>query len=74
MMASEMSRFGFRIRTKVGVVVDNLVIHGRDELDAQRKLRQMYLQCEILECKCQPGGATRFSVPSFEEVAGLITR
>ena len=31
------------------------MIHGRDEADAERKLRQMYLHCEILErCIMQP--------------------
>jgi hypothetical protein len=26
------------------------LIHGRDEVDAERKLRQMYQYCKILEC------------------------
>ena len=42
------TKFGFRIRTRHGLVVEHLMIHGRDEADAERKLRQMYLHCEIL--------------------------
>ena len=44
-----MSKFGFKIRTRSGLTVDNLVIHGRDQADAERKLGQMYLHFEILE-------------------------
>src|SRR5712672_4392445 len=43
------TKFGFRIRPRQGLVVEHLMIHGRDEADAERKLRQMYLHCEILE-------------------------
>lgn len=68
-----MTKFGFRIRTRVGLVVDNLLIHGRDESDAERKLRQMYHGCEIIECAIM-GGGTRGPMVSFEEVARLITR
>lgn len=44
------TKFAFRIRTRPGLVVDNLTIHAVDESDAQRKLRQMYHGCEVLEC------------------------
>src|SRR5256885_17164850 len=43
------TKFGFRIRTPQGLVVEHLMIHGRDEADAERKLRQMYLNCEVME-------------------------
>ena len=73
MQPPSMAKFGFRIRTRVGLVVDNLTIHGRDESDAQRKLRQMYHDCEIIEC-VRHAGAARSAAVSFEEIAGLITR
>lgn len=66
-----MTKFGFRIRTRVGLVVDNLLIHGRDESDAERKLRQMYHGCEIIECS-PACGATRSAAASFEDVVRLI--
>ena len=47
--SSNSTKFGFRIRTRHGLVVEHLMIHGRNEADAERKLRQMYLHCEILE-------------------------
>jgi hypothetical protein len=34
-----MMKFGFKIRTRSGLVVDNLLIPGRDQADAERKLK-----------------------------------
>ena len=50
MSSSAIVKYGFRIRTRTGLIVDKLLIHGRDEIDAERKLRQMYQHCKILEC------------------------
>jgi len=73
MQAPLISKFGFRIRTRVGLVVDNLLIPGRDEADAERKLRQIYRDCEILDRSCQR--PTAKAVPaSYEDVIALITR
>ena len=46
-----MQKFGFRIQTSAGMTVDNLVIHGVDQAQAEAKLRQMYHRCTILECR-----------------------
>lgn len=73
MQSNPITKYAFRIRTRLGVVVDNLMIHGRDEVEAQKKLRQMYRGCEVIECVyCR--GSVRIPVPSFEEVANLISR
>ena len=64
------TKYGFRIRTRVGLVVDKLMIHGRDHEDAQRKLRQMYRDCEIIECICYRDGQ-RTVVADFERVPQL---
>jgi len=56
MSSSLILKYGFRIRTRSGLILDNLLIHGRDEVDAERKLRQMYWHCRILACTLhQPG-------------------
>lgn len=68
-----MTKFRFSIRTRVGSLVSNLLISGRDQAEAERKLRQMYLNCEILECVVQPPDEKSPSL-SFEDVASLITR
>ncbi|OGA25602.1 MAG: hypothetical protein A3I01_16160 [Betaproteobacteria bacterium RIFCSPLOWO2_02_FULL_65_24] len=43
------NKYGFRIRTRQGLLIERLSIHGRDAADAERKLRQMYQHCEILQ-------------------------
>ena len=44
-----MIRYGFSIRTKSGQRVDNIQIMAANAADAERRLRQMYQQCEIVE-------------------------
>lgn len=46
-------KYAFSIKTRLGVVVNNLLIQGRDECEAQHKLRQIYHKCQILECVCR---------------------
>jgi len=42
-------RFGFSIRTKTGQRVQNVQIVAATLGDAERRLRQMYQQCEIID-------------------------
>ena len=67
-MASDMRKYGFRIRTRGGSVVENLVIHGRDREEAERKLRQVYHHCTVLESRILEEQAEG----DFESVIGLI--
>ena len=75
MLGQHISRYGFRIRTRNGAVVDNLLIHGQNEDDARRKLCQMYRDCEVLTSwsdtrSRSPGNVSN----SFEELVDLINR
>jgi hypothetical protein len=45
-----MLKFGFKIKTRGGTVVDNLMIGARDRAEAERKVNQIYHHCEILDC------------------------
>ena len=74
MQLPQTTKYGFRIRTRSGAAVDNLLISGKDEFDAERKLRQIYLGCEILEVKrLLPPAAARGGPVSYEEVVDLIS-
>ena len=66
-------RYGFRIRTRHGLVVEHLVIHGRDEADAERKLRQMYRHCQVMERTILASPRKGENV-SFEDVVSLLTK
>ena len=44
-----MTKYGFKIRTRGGMLVENLQVHARDRDEAERKINQVYHQCEIVE-------------------------
>ena len=46
-----MIRYGFNIRTKHGQRVENILIMAATQDDAERRLRQMYHHCEIVDCQ-----------------------
>jgi hypothetical protein len=46
-----MNKYGFKIRTRGGMLVENLLVHARDREEAERKINQVYHQCEIIECQ-----------------------
>ena len=73
MQLPTMTKFRYSIRSRTGATVSNLVIAGKDEADAQRKLLQMYPGCEVLECVCEEGDGRSQSL-SFDDVAKLLTR
>ena len=68
-------KYRFRIRTRQGLLIERLSIHGRDEADAARKLRQMYQHCEILSTVTQSGRpAGPRSIPLFLTPLGQHSR
>ena len=74
MKSSMITKYGFRIRTRNGAIVENLSIFGRDASEAQRKLLQMYMGCEILDTYCVPATApARAGNANYEDVVDLIT-
>ena len=67
-----MTRYGFSIKTRYGQRVENIHIMAGSQGDAERRLRQMYHQCEILECREQ-AVPRRFDTLDVERVIGLIS-
>jgi hypothetical protein len=43
-------KFGFRIKTRGGMLVENLQVTARDRAEAARKITQIYHRCEVIEC------------------------
>ena len=68
-----MQKFGFNIRTRTGHKVDNIVIMARDFDEAERRLRQMYNQCEIVRCQ-ETSSDHRHHPLDVDSVIGLISR
>jgi hypothetical protein len=68
-----MTRYGFSLRTRSGQRVENISILAATQEEAERRLRQMYWQCEILGCR-QATTAPRLEALDVEAVIGLISR
>lgn len=67
-----MIRYGFNIKTKHGQRVENILIMAATQNDAERRLRQMYYHCEIVECREQ-SVPRRVDTLDVEGVIGLIS-
>lgn len=46
-----LTKFTFRIRTRSGTPVENLMVQAADRSQAEGRINQMYPYCEILECR-----------------------
>lgn len=67
-----MIRYGFSIKTRHGQRVENIQIMAGTQDDAERRLRQMYHQCEILECREQ-AVPRRVDTLDVEGIIGMIS-
>lgn len=67
-----MTRYGFAIKTRYGQRVENIHIMAGTQGDAERRLRQMYHQCEIIECREQ-AVPRRVDTLDVEGVIGMIS-
>ncbi len=65
-----LSKYIFRIRTKNGVLVENLQIAAESLEAAEHILKQMYVKCEIISISHTNQQLGNF--PSFEDVLNLI--
>jgi hypothetical protein len=68
-----MIKFGFKVKTRNGVVLDNLQVAARDRDEAERKIRQIYHNCEIIEsAELRP--TIREDALDLESMIALINR
>ncbi len=67
-----MTRYGYTIKTRLGQRVENIQIMAASPDDAERRLRQMYQHCEILERR-ENAVPRRVDVLDVESIIGLIS-
>lgn len=67
-----MIRYGFTIRTRAGQRIENVSIIAGSPVDAERRLRQMYVQCAILECR-ERSIPRRFEATSIGSMMDLMS-
>lgn len=68
-----MTKFGFRIRTRGGMVVENLMVQARDRDEAENRIRQIYQHCEILDCSTLTADSRGDGV-DLESMISLISK
>lgn len=68
-----MVKFHFSILTRSGQKLDSLAIMGRDRDEAERKLRQMYRDCEVLRCGLNPAEKRMRAAPA-EPILSLASK
>lgn len=66
------AKYVYQIRSRNGVVVDNLQIYGRDETEARQKLQKMYTHCEILDCRVTSG--LKAATSNYEDILDLLVK
>ncbi len=70
-----MQKFEFSIKTRDGQLIERLNIAGRDQADAERKLKQMYRYCEVVRCESQKQKELKQGqMPFSDEVMSLINK
>ena len=68
-----MNKYGFKIRTRSGSVVEHLQVQARDRAEAELKINQVYRHCEIIECR-EVTPTLRKEGLDLEDVVALINQ
>lgn len=68
-----MIKFGFKIKTRGGMTVENLMVQAHDRAEAENKIGQIYHHCEILECQ-ELAQSIRGEALDLESMISLIGR
>ncbi len=69
-----MLKFDFSVQTRDGQKIESIVIAGRDQADAERKLVQMYRMCTILRCQTKNADEKLWQATSVEDILTLISK
>jgi len=65
-------KFDFSVTTRDGQKVESIQIYGKDLPDAERKLRQMYINCEVTQCRTVNTEKELSQSADIEDVLSLI--
>jgi hypothetical protein len=68
-----MYKYTFRIRARSGMLVENLTVIARDRLEAEKKLSQIYRNCEFLDCR-EVAAPAAGDGADFESVLQMINK
>ena len=68
-----LTKFAFRIRTRSGTPVENLMVQAADRQQAEGRIHQMYPYCEIVECR-ELTAMPRDETASLDSILSIIAR
>jgi len=68
-----LTKFTFRIRTRSGTPVENLMVQAADRAQAEGRINQMYPFCEVLECR-ELTATPRDEAASLDSILSIIAR
>jgi len=68
-----LTKFAFRIRTRSGTPVENLMVQAADRAQAEGRIKQMYPYCEIVECR-ELTAMPRDEAASLDSILTIISR
>ena len=70
-----MQKYDFSLKTRDGQKVDHILIAGKDQQDAERKLNQMYRNCQVMRCESKNTVVEKRSPALYiEDILNLITK
>ncbi len=69
-----MTKFDFSVKTRNGSKIVSVVIAAPDQSEAERRLRQMYRDCEILSCEIKQTEDKIRPSASLEDILSLISK
>ncbi|MES2298549.1 MAG: hypothetical protein V4582_16000 [Pseudomonadota bacterium] len=69
-----MLKFDFSVQTRDGQKIESILIAGKDQSDAERKLLQMYRMCTILRCQTKNTDEKLWQATSVEDILTMISK
>jgi hypothetical protein len=73
-LETAMLKFDFSLKTRDGQKVESILIAGKDQTDAERKLRQMYRNCQVTRCEIKNPEDKYCQAVFIEDVLSLIAK
>ncbi len=69
-----MPKFDFALTTRDGHKIESIQIFGKDLADAERKLHQMYRNCQVTQCKTLDPKKEVSQSADIEDLLSLISK
>lgn len=73
-LGAAMLKFDFSVLTRDGQKIESILISAKDQVDAERKLRQMYHHCQVTRCEVKQEGIKYGQATSVEDILSLISK